>query len=201
MKLNLKLIFILIFLNLLIVSSFLLYTHVYKHINNEIIYLIIIGSYALTFYVARKLKMITLRYKRPDIRQVFEWSLISLFIWLISLVEINILNPNFNYFEHHENRHTLISGLYYLISAPLIEEVFMKSIFMESLIKLKLKKVFVILLSSACFAIFHFPSILIVHLLMGLVTSFLYYRNKDVVQCILIHSIYNGILGIESQFY
>lgn len=77
----------------------------------------------------------------------------------------------------------------------------MKSIFMESLMKLKLKKVFVILFSSACFAIFHFPSILIVHLLMGLITSFLYYRNKDVVQCILIHSIYNGILGIESQFY
>jgi membrane protease YdiL (CAAX protease family) len=145
--------------------------------------------------------MMTIRYKRPDIRQVFEWSLISLFIWLISLVEINILNPNFNYFEHHENRHTLISGFYYLISAPLTEEVFMKSIFMESLMKLKLKKVFVILLSSACFVIFHFPSILIVHLLMGLVTSFLYYRNKDVVQCILIHSIYNGILGIESQFY
>ena len=136
MKFSLKLIFVLILLNLLIVSSFLLYTHVYKHINNEIIYLIIIGSYALTFYVARKLKMITLRYKRPDIRQVFEWSLISLFIWLISLVEINILNPNFNYFEHHENRHTLISGLYYLISAPLIEEGFMKSIFMESLITL-----------------------------------------------------------------
>ena len=39
MKLTLKLIFILIFLNLLIVSSFLLYTHVYKRINNEIIYL------------------------------------------------------------------------------------------------------------------------------------------------------------------
>ena len=145
--------------------------------------------------------MMTIRYKRPDIRQVFEWSLISLFIWLISLVEINILNPNFNYFEHHENRHTLISCLYHLISAPLTEEVFMKSIFMESLMKLKLKNVFVILLSSACFVIFHFPSILIVHLLMWLVTSFLYYRNKDVVQCILIHSIYNGILGIESQFY
>lgn len=200
MKLRHKIIFISILLPVLIISSLIIYSFVFKQIKNEIIYLIIIMSHALTFYVAQRLKIMTFNYKRPTSKQIARWSLVSLFIWMVSLFEINILNPVFHYFEECQSKDTLISGLYFLIATPLLEEVFMKSIFMDSLIKLKINNIVIIVLSASYFAIFHYPSILIIHLLMGLITSYLYYKNKDVVQCILIHSICNGVLIIEAQF-
>ena len=201
MKLLYKTIFISILLPLLIISSLIIYNLVFKHIKNEIIYAIIIGSYALTFYVARRLKIMTPHYKRPTLKQIARWSLISLFIWGVSLFEINILNPRFHYFEYNQSEFKLTNSIYYLIFTPLLEELFMKSIFMNSLIKLKINSIVIIFLSVSYFAIFHYPSILLIHLLMGLITSYLYYKNKDVVQCILIHSIYNGVLIIEANFF
>ena len=78
-----------------------------------------------------------------------------------------------------------------MFAAPIIEEVFNKKIVFENLLELKLKSSLAILMSASYFALFHLPDIYITHFLFGLLTTFIYFYKKNLIQTILIHSFYN----------
>ena len=81
--------------------------------------------------------------------------------------------------------------IYVLFAVPIIEEVFNKKIVFKNLLQLKLKPYLAILLSASYFALSHLPEIYITHFVFGLVTTFIYFNKKNLIQTILIHSFYN----------
>lgn len=78
-----------------------------------------------------------------------------------------------------------------LIFAPLVEEFFYKIIILDNLKKIKISNILVILIVTALFTLGHWPNISITLFILGLLTSYLYLKNNNIIQVIVVHFIYN----------
>tara|TARA_R110000868_G_scaffold111773_1_gene301509 strand:+ start:7358 stop:7918 length:561 start_codon:yes stop_codon:yes gene_type:complete len=173
------------------IFSFIIAFFIDEKLERKKTYLLIILVYWILFFVSKKLKILEIKFKSLHYSEFLKSFLISCGILLIYIFEIKILNPKIGYFEFYYPKYDFFDFSYYVLIAPFLEEIFTKSIIMQNLLKEKLNIYGIIFIISIYFTIFHYPSILLIHLTMGIINSFLYYKNQNVMQCVLIHAFYN----------
>lgn len=191
MKLSLKILTLSLLLPFLSVVSVLIGTYFgdgnIKTIN-LLSYFGIIISHISVFYIAFKINILKLESNKISFNEILFSLGISVVLSFGYYSELYLFKlgekPTFD----------LSRLIYVLFAAPIIEEVFNKKIVFKNLLQLKLKPYLAILLSASYFAISHLPNIYITHFVFGLVTTFIYLKNKNLIQAILIHSFYNMLI-------
>ena len=188
MKLSFKILTLCLLLPFLSVLSVLLSVHFGNEnikTTNLLSYFGVIISHIIVFYIAFKINIFKLESNKISFNEI-------LFSLGISVVLFFSYYSEFHLFKPLEKPTFEFSRLIYVLFAvPIIEEIFNKKIVFKNLLQLKLKPYLAILLSASYFAISHLPDIYITHFVFGLVTTFIYFRNKNLIQTILIHSFYN----------
>ncbi|MHA6280332.1 lysostaphin resistance A-like protein [Salinimicrobium sp. CAU 1759] len=92
-----------------------------------------------------------------------------------------------------------------LLVAPVLEELFFRKFLFQ---KLLLKNGFLtgIIISSFLFSLIHWetPLNLIPAFSFGLISAFIYYRTRNVIYCIILHFLYNGVsqlINYKAELY
>jgi membrane protease YdiL (CAAX protease family) len=122
-------------------------------------------------------------------KQMIITFFLCLMLFLICYVEFSFLidfkKPRFDY----------IDFVYSVIFASILEEFFFKKIIFENLILSKINPYLAIFTTALLFSLSHLPNVYITHFLGGFATTFIYFKNKNLTQSILIHSFYNLLLN------
>ncbi len=87
-----------------------------------------------------------------------------------------------------------------VLIAPVLEEFFSKKILLDNLKKVLHNKFGVVFIMAVYFWILHCPMFMFTHFIFGLTTAYLYYTNKNLLQVILIHMLYNALIGLFNNY-
>ncbi|MEB8346812.1 type II CAAX endopeptidase family protein [Flavobacteriaceae bacterium KMM 6898] len=94
----------------------------------------------------------------------------------------------------------IITFIYMVIAAPILEELIFRGIILDGLLK-KHSPIISILISSVLFGIVHLsPWSFVTGLIMGIFTGWVYYKSKSLLATIIIHASAN-ITGYLSRFF
>lgn len=194
MKLAYKILILYLLLPSLSISSIIGIHFIFGIENTERINLFshlgLLISHIIVIIIAIKINIIKINVPKIKLIQILISLVLGLILFYIYYMEFNFLTnlkkPNYN----------LINFLYAIIFAPILEEFFYKIILFNNLILLKINPYFLILITALLFSFGHLPNIYIAHFLLGLITTFIYFKNKSLIQSILIHSFYNLFLNI-----
>ena len=188
MKLSFKILTLCFLLPFLSIVSVLLSVHFGDEnikTTNLLSYFGNIISYVIVFLIAFKINILKLGSNKISFNEVIFSLGVSVVLFFSYYLEFHLFKPlekpNFDFSRL----------IYVLFAVPIIEEVFNKKIVFKNLLQLKLKPYLAILLSASYFALSHLPEIYITHFVFGLVTTFIYFNKKNLIQTILIHSFYN----------
>ena len=187
----------------------ILYFKVLKIISNDLFMLISFGVWVLgvllIFYLLNKKRKVKLSSQfKFKINKI-----ILLFITLIIVFQISIFFPLSYYVSSVISEITsFTSGLKYAllltISAAIFEELIFRGVFLHGyLIKYKPKKA--ILISALFFGIIHFntfaPTQFIGAIILGFITSYIFYYTRSVGMAILLHLTYNLNVYLMSKIH
>ncbi len=197
MKLGLKLVilfFILTSLSIWIVLLSYQFTNNTDSINlrNVFIYCGFIISHLIVFYVAHRLKIFNISKPMFKIRE-------SLFSLIIGLLVFFVFYFQFSFFSlQNITKPSILSLVYIIMLAPIIEEVFFKIVILNNLLAMKKMNAFLaILITAICFTITHVPHVYFSHFALALITSIYYVKNKNIYYSILIHASYNFFVELN----
>jgi|GEM_PF-5645548 len=159
------------------------------YIDDYLIFSIILAS-TLVIAFSYKLKLIEFNTFKVNLKE-----------FLIALLASGLLFFIFYLQRVHFGQYTkeplsLLSSIMTFVLIPIVEEVFNKKVILDNLDKLKVNKYLVIGLPIFYFAVLHYPHILLIHFLVGLTTTLIYYKNRNILQVILIHAIYNFSIAL-----
>lgn len=119
---------------------------------------------------------------------------LALFLFMLFYVEKVIFE------DYIKGKYSFYQALSAILLTPVLEEFFSKRILMEHLQVVIKKPVWNILIIGFYFWLLHFPTLMITHLLFGLITATFYYYRRNLLQVILIHGIYNALIVIFNNF-
>lgn len=154
--------------------------------------LIMYIAYIITILISIKVVRFKFNFQR--------WEL-NLKIVLISFMLALVLFCSF-YIEkvflgnYAKGKFTFLQAISTVLLTPVLEEFFSKGILMENLKKVVQSPLWNIVIIALYFWILHFPTIMITHLIFGLITAYVYYYQKNLLQVMLIHSLYNGFIVV-----
>jgi len=111
---------------------------------------------------------------------------ITLFIGVILLISPIISINTWDY----SNKNIFSSVFYFIVLAPIIEEFIFRGIILNRF-KKKYNQKSVIIISSILFALLHFDPNVFSRFLLGLLASLLYIETKNIINCMIFHSLNN----------
>ncbi|MCK9211753.1 MAG: CPBP family intramembrane metalloprotease [Ignavibacteriaceae bacterium] len=148
---------------------------------------------------------------KPQIRTYFNYRKTPLSIYalviLISITFVIILFPLLikmsvihNGMSNFKSTGLSIIIIYGIVLVPLLEEILFRGMFLGDFIKLY-SPIKAILYSSILFALIHInPSQMLTAFLGGLFLGFVYYKTNNLLPCIVLHSVINGLSGILFKY-
>ena len=152
-----------------------------------------IVCHIIVIFIAVKINVVKIDLNKISVvtkKQILTSIFLCLLLFFICYVELSFSDdfkkPKFDY----------IAFVYSVIFASILEEFFFKKIIFENLILSKVNPYLSILITGLLFSLIHFPNIYITQFLGGIATTFIYFKNKNLTQSILIHSFYNVLLYI-----
>ncbi|WP_422388774.1 CPBP family intramembrane glutamic endopeptidase [Chryseobacterium gambrini] len=134
-----------------------------------------------------------LKFRPISIKKILLFLGASIFY---SFLIIFIRNKNFNDY----NFHWLQYHNYFLLSAifiaPFYEEIFKKGLPIEYLLRKKISPIFVTIFISFLFCLTHLPSLeqVFYGLILGIITSLIYIKERNIIYPIIFHFVYNFII-------
>ena len=183
---------------ILLIISYLLFPLILK---------LFISSSSLVYYITLFFIFIILLYYYPKYKIKFEFKLISIFTGILIFVIWVLLDGNYPLLFNIEtleivnNFQLTIRFLGFIIITPFVEEIFTRGFLIKYLIKEKFNTV-----SNGKFTWFSFIGTVLFFgfshaewlqgLTAGIMLNLLYYKSKNVSNCILAHSIANILLWI-----
>lgn len=149
-------------------------------------------AYLITIFIAIKAVRFKFSIKRWILspKLILTSFILALFIFFTFYLEKIFLG------NYTKGPFTFLEVLSSVILAPVLEEFFSKGILMENLKKVVKNPFLNILIIALYFWVFHFPTIMITHFILGLLTAYVYYYRKNLLEVIAIHSFYNGFIVI-----
>jgi membrane protease YdiL (CAAX protease family) len=170
-----------------------------KLIGNEaaflIYYLLAVGTTFWIVCVIKKKKTgnisfnISIENKRVIPFVIF--GAIFLYCGIVSPITALVEESHKEAFLNHGSQTGIISLFQSIIAAPVLEELIFRGIILDGLLK-KYSSLKSILISSLLFGLIHLnTSQLVVGLIMGIFTGWIYYKTRMLTLSILIHSVYN----------
>lgn len=186
-----KIILISILLPLSILIVLIAVSLLYSNSKNIVEYqfVSIILTYALVLNIAYKIKILKINKIKISFKEFIIAVILSLVLFSIFYLE------KVQFGNYIKKTPTFFLSFITVILTPVVEEFFNKKIIFDNLITLKFNKFWTIIISSLYFSILHYPNILLIHFLVGLTTSFIYYKGKNILQVILIHISYNFLIN------
>lgn len=148
-------------------------------------------SFIVIFIIFKSL-IVNIKVEKIDgIKLIFSLiTVVSFLLLKYIFTKIILVNTDENFSSN--NSFSYIDAFTTIIIAPIFEEIIMCTI-MEKWLKDGKKVLVIILLISFVFGIFHLPNFYssIVLFFLGLIMAYTYYKTRNVLYPIIIHSIYN----------
>jgi len=149
-------------------------------------------AYLITIFIAIK----AVEFKFSEERWILSSKLIFTSFFLALLIFFTFYLEKVYFGNYIKGPFTFLDVLSGVILAPVLEEFFSKGILMENLKKVVKNPFLNILIIALYFSVFHFPTIMFIHFILGLITAYVYYYRKNLLEVIAIHSFYNGFIVI-----
>ncbi len=159
------------------------------YIDDYLIFSIILAS-TLVIAFSYKLKLIKFDTFKLNLREFIVAFLASGLLFFIFYIQ------RVHFGQYTKEPFSLLSSIMTFVLIPVVEEIFNKKVILDNLEKLKVNKFLVISLPIFYFTVLHYPHILFIHFLVGITTTIIYYKNRNILQVILIHAIYNFSIAI-----
>lgn len=175
-----------IFVILVLVSTHILFSDSKNIVEYQSASIVI--TYAIVLSASYKMNILKVDEIRINFKE-FNISLIASFVLFCIFYAEKVM---FN--DYNKKTPTFILSFITVVLTPIVEESFNKKIILDNLRVLKFNTFWTIIIPSLFFTIFHYPNILLIHFLMGLVSSYIYYKNRNILQVIFIHIIYNFLI-------
>lgn len=115
---------------------------------------------------------------------------------IYSFLVVLIKNQNIAEYSFHWSQEYNIYLISAIIVAPFYEEIFYRGLPAEYLLNKNISPIFIIILTSILFGLTHLPSInqVLYATIIGLITSWIYTRERNLVYPIIFHLVYNFIV-------
>jgi len=154
------------------------------YIDEYLILSTILAS-ALIIAFSFKLKLIKFNFLNINLKEFLIALLLAAILFFIFYIE------KICFGSYIKEPSSVLFSIMMIVLIPIVEEVINKKIVLDNLDKLKVNKFLIIGLTIFYFTVLHYPDILFVHFLVGLGTTLIYYKNRNILQVILIHAFYN----------
>lgn len=184
-----KVLFISILHPFLVATFILVYLLLFDHqginTNRALFFL----ACVLTLFLAKPLNLLKIRAEKISLKEAILSVLFAIGIYAVG-------HSLFQYIKlseviENERELTALHLFFVLIFAPVFEEIFIKSVLMESLLSVNISKVFTVLFVSIYFTFLHYPEIHTYQIVLGFSLALLYLYKRNVILCIATHFFYN----------
>lgn len=115
---------------------------------------------------------------------------------LYSAIVVFIKNQNIAEYGFHWSQNYNIYLISAIVVAPLYEEIIYRGLSTEYLLSKNISPAFIVISTSILFGIMHLPSVnqVFYATILGLITSWIYTREKNLIYPIVFHLMYNFIV-------
>ncbi|MFH4968980.1 CPBP family intramembrane glutamic endopeptidase [Gaetbulibacter sp. M240] len=172
---------VLVILNLVFAAFFFGKSENFDNYNS----IVIVISFVIVLIISKRFFLLNFGREKFIFKEFLIATILAIFLFIIFYFEKVLFDV------YIKSPISILMIFSIVLCLPIVEELFVKKVILDNLILIGYKKIFVILIPSIYFAILHFPEIYMTHLFVGLITSWVYYKNKSILQVILIHFQYN----------